>query len=324
MYSTTAGYRQLYASGELAKRAELMQNILSCCTLCPWKCRANRVKGELGRWKASSELKVAKALAHFGEEPAISGTRGSGTIFFSHCHLSCCFCQNYQISQEGLGETSSPEELAHKMLSLQEQGCHNINLVSPTHYLPHIMQALCRAAADGLMIPLVYNSNGYESVETLHLLDGVVDIYLPDAKYAEDLCALNYSRAKEYTKTNSAALQEMYAQVGPLVVNAKGIAVKGLIIRHLVLPENLSQTETVLNRIKACLGPQVHISLMCQYQPVFRAPQHHELNKRTSPEEYDRAIESLTNLGFENGWLQGHEEINGEFLPDFQKSDAWS
>ena len=324
MYSTTAGYRQLYASGELAKRAELMQNILSCCTLCPWQCRANRVQGELGRCRASAELKVAKALAHFGEEPALSGTRGSGTIFFSHCHLNCCFCQNYQISQEGRGETVSAQGLAQTMLSLQQQGCHNINLVSPTHYLPHIMQALCLATADGLMLPLVYNSNGYESIETLRLLDGVVDIYLPDAKYADDGDAQKYSRAKEYININEAALKEMYAQVGPLVMDVDEIAVKGLIIRHLVLPDNLSQTETVLNRIKACFGTQVHISLMCQYQPVFQAPQHHELNKRTSPEEYDRAIESLTNLGFENGWLQDYEKIDGEFLPDFQKSDAWS
>ena len=317
-------YRQLYASGELAKRAETFQDILSCCTLCPWKCLVNRAKDELGRCKASAELKVARALAHFGEEPALSGTRGSGTIFFSHCHLSCCFCQNYQISQEGLGKIISPEELAQKMLSLQEQGCHNINLVSPTHYRPPIVQALCLAAAAGLMIPLVYNSNGYESVETLRLLDGVVDIYLPDAKYGEDAYAQTYSRAKEYTKTNEAALQEMYAQVGPLVLDGEGIAMKGLIIRHLVLPENLSQTEIVLNRIKACLGTQVHISLMCQYQPMFKAPQHNELNKRTSPEEYDRAISTLINLGFENGWLQDYEEIDGEFLPDFQKSDAWN
>ena len=324
MYSITAGYRQLYATGELARRAELLQDILSCCTLCPWQCRVNRAKGELGRCKAAAELKVAKALAHFGEEPALSGTRGSGTIFFSHCHLSCCFCQNYQISQEGMGEIISPEALAQKMLSLQEQGCHNINLVSPTHYLPPIMQALCLAAADGLIIPLVYNSNGYESIETLRLLDGVVDIYLPDAKYAEDGCAQTYSRAKEYIKTNEAALKEMYAQVGPLVIEGEGIALKGLIIRHLVLPGNLSQTEIVLNRIKACLGTRVHISLMCQYRPVFKAPQHPELQKRTSPEEYDRAIASLINIGFENGWLQDYEKIDGEFLPDFQKSDAWN
>ena len=324
MYSTTPHYRQLHASGELARRAKQLTDSLSCCTLCPWQCQVNRTKGEPGRCRATAELKVAKALAHFGEEPALSGTRGSGTIFFSHCHLSCCFCQNYQISQEGFGETVSTQELAQKMLSLQEQGCHNINLVSPTHYLPHIMQALCLAAAAGLMLPLVYNSNGYESVETLRLLDGVVDIYLPDAKYADDGYAQKYSRAKEYINTNEAALKEMYAQVGPLVMDGEGIALKGLIIRHLVLPGNLSQTEIVLKRIKACLGTRVHISLMCQYQPVFQAPQHPELQKRTSPEEYDRAIASLINLGFENGWLQDYEKIDGEFLPDFQKSDSWN
>jgi putative pyruvate formate lyase activating enzyme len=323
MYSTTSRYRQLYASGELAKRAEALQDSLSCCTLCPWRCKVNRISGERGRCKAPAVLKVAKALAHFGEEPALSGTRGSGTIFFSHCHLSCCFCQNYQISQEGRGETVSSEELAQKMLSLQEQECHNINLVSPTQYLPHIVQALCFAVDNGLTIPLVYNSNGYESVETLRMLAGVVDIYLPDAKYGEDRPAQIYSQAKAYTKTNQAALREMYAQVGPLILNSEGIAVQGLIIRHLVLPGNLSQTETVLKRIKSHLGTQVHISLMCQYLPVFKAHQHNDLNRRTSPEEYDRAIADLTNLGFENGWLQEYEAIDGEFLPDFQKGDAW-
>jgi putative pyruvate formate lyase activating enzyme len=324
MYTTLPGYKQLHATGILRERAASLWQQFSPCRLCPWQCGADRTSGQLGRCQAPRELKVAKAVAHFGEEPVLSGTRGAGTIFFSHCHLQCCFCQNFQISQEGLGEVLTVEALAQKMLSLQKAGCHNISLVSPTHYLPHIVEALCVAAAEGLSLPLVYNSNGYESLETLKLLSGVVDIYLPDAKYANDALAKKYSQAKDYSQINLAALKEMYAQVGPLVLDEHGIAVRGLIIRHLVLPANIAGTQEVLERIKSHLGADVHISLMCQYLPAHKAHQYKELSKRTSPEEYDRAIETLTALGFENGWLQGHEEITGEFLPDFEKGDSWN
>lgn len=324
MYTTSPGYRQLHAAGILRERADLLWKLFSPCRLCPWQCNADRTRGQTGRCRAPAEAAVAKALAHFGEEPVLSGTRGAGTIFFSHCHLACCFCQNYQISQQGLCELLTIEALALKMLSLQEAGCHNISLVSPTHFLPHIVEALCLAAGQGLSLPLVYNSNGYESLETLQLLSGIVDIYLPDAKYANDALAKKYSQAKDYASINMAALQELFSQVGTLVLNERGIAVRGLIIRHLVLPENIAGTEEVLKHIKSTLGTDVHISLMCQYLPVYNAGMHPEIYRRPTTAEYDRAFESLTALGFENGWVQEHEEIDGAFLPDFEKGDAWN
>ena len=324
MYTTIPGYKQLHAAGILRERAELLKQRFSPCRLCPWQCGAERSSGQRGTCQAGGDVLVAKALAHFGEEPVLSGSRGAGTIFFSHCHLSCSFCQNYQISQEGLGEQLTIEALAQKMLSLQKDGCHNISLVSPTHYLPHIVQALCIAADQGLALPLVYNSNGYESLETLQLLSGIVDLYLPDAKYADDVLAKKYSRARNYSLVNMAALREMFAQVGPLVLDERGIAVRGLIIRHLVLPENISGTRQVLEKIKAELGTDVHISLMCQYLPVHNARLHPEINRRISAAEYERAIEALSDLGFENGWVQEYEEINGAFLPDFKKEESWN
>jgi len=324
MYTTLPGYRQLHAAGILRERAELLWRLFSPCRLCPWNCAVDRSRGARGKCQAGRQVTVAKAMAHVGEEPVLSGARGAGTIFFSHCHLACCFCQNYQISQEGRGEELSIEGLAQKMLLLQEAGCHNISLVSPSHFLPHIVQALCLAAANGLCLPLVYNSNGYESLETLRLLSGIVDIYLPDAKYANDALAQKYSRAKNYSSINMAALKEMCAQVGPLVLDEHGIAVRGLIIRHLVLPADIAGTRDVLEKIKSQLGSAVHISLMCQYLPVYKAHELQELRKRTSPEEYARAVKILAALGFENGWVQEHEEIDGKFLPDFEKGDAWN
>jgi putative pyruvate formate lyase activating enzyme len=322
--NTLPGYRLLFKSGELRKRSDVFLKIFSHCSLCPWKCGVNRLKGEKGRCQAPGELKVAKALAHYGEEPVLSGTRGSGTIFFSHCHLKCCYCQNYQISQEGIGEIISAEALAGKMLSLQKQGCHNINLVSATHYLPQVIQALIIASSRGLSLPLVYNSNGYESVDTLRLLSGIVDIYLPDAKYAGVENAEKYSGAKNYPAINAQALKEMYRQVGPLAVDDNDIGIKGLIIRHLVLPFNRAGTDEALQSIRSILGSDVHISLMGQYQPVFEAHLYQEINRKPTPEEYNSAVQTLIHLGFENGWFQEPENIASEFLPDFEKSDSWN
>ncbi len=324
MYTTTPRYRQLYATGELARRAELLHTLWASCRLCPWRCGVNRPRGERGKCAAAAGLKVAKALAHFGEEPPLSGARGSGTIFFSHCNLRCCFCQNYQISHEGRGELISVEQLAQHMLSLQEQGCHNINLVSPTHYLPLIVEALEVAAARGLMLPLVYNSNGYEALETLRTLDGIIDMYLPDAKYGASADADRYSRARAYPTVNRAAIQEMFRQVGPLVTNQAGIAVSGLIIRHLVLPENSAHTEAVLQSLRRIVGPETPISLMGQYHPVFKAHRYPEINRRPTAEEYRRAAHLLSRLGFENGWVQHPENVDCAFLPDFEKRDSWN
>lgn len=308
----------------LRERAEALWKRFSPCRLCPWQCAADRTGGERGRCLAPSQACVAKALAHHGEEPVLSGTRGAGTIFFSHCHLACCFCQNYQISQGGLGDVLSTEGLAQQMLSLQAAGCHNISLVSPTHFLPHIVDALSLAADRGLSLPLVYNSNGYESVETLQLLSGIIDLYLPDAKYGHAAMAKKYSRAGDYAAVNMAALREMFSQVVMLAVDGEGLALRGLIIRHLVLPGNIAGTEQVLKNIKASLGTAVHISLMCQYLPVHNASRHPEINRRTTAAEYDRAVAALTELGFENGWVQEHEEIDGAFQPDFEKDDSWN
>ena len=235
----------LSINGELDERIDALEDLLTSCSLCPWECKVNRRRGEEGICQAGDILMVAKILPHFGEEPVLTGKNGSGTIFFTHCHLKCQFCQNYQISQEHLGHSINVEQLADAMIMLQSKGCHNINFVSPTHFLPMIVKALKVAFTQGLTLPLVYNSNGYEKAEVLRLLDGLIDIYLPDAKYGDDRQALKFSRAQHYIRHNLSTLQEMYRQVGPLQINENGIAERGLIIRHLVLPHDLSGTEGV-------------------------------------------------------------------------------
>ena len=324
MRKQTPGYLHLLQKGELRKRVRLLFSIFSSCKLCPWKCGVDRTKGEKGRCGASNKVKVAKAIPHFGEEPVISGTRGSGTIFFSHCNLKCCYCQNYQISHEGMGKNISVEELSRVMLGLQEKGCHNINLVSAAHYLPLIIKALCLAAKDGLCIPIVYNTNGYEDAQVLRLLDGIIDIYLPDAKYANDTCAMKYSSAKNYSRVNLRAVQEMFRQAGCPVIDSKGIALKGLIVRHLVLPGSLSGTRQVLQKLKKHFGPFISISLMGQYIPCYNAHNFKELSTRTSREEYFQAVEILESLGFENGWTQDWDSLDSGVVPDFTKSDTWN
>jgi putative pyruvate formate lyase activating enzyme len=324
MNNITPAYINLLNNGELEKRVERLFEILSSCKLCPWKCGVDRTKGEKGRCNASNTLRASKAVPHFGEEPVLSGFRGSGTIFFSHCNLKCCFCQNYQISQEGLGNDFSVEELSSMMLDLQEQGCHNINLVSPAHYLPYIIKALFLSAKKGLSIPLVYNSNGYDDITTLRLLENIVDIYLPDIKYSDDVHAMNCSSAINYSHVSIRAVQEMFRQVGLLSVDSMGIALKGLIIRHLVLPGGLSGTDKVLKNIRKHFGPLVSISLMGQYRPCYNAYKFEKLKERISREEYFEAVKTFESLGFENGWVQEWENLDREFLPDFSKKDRWS
>ncbi len=320
----TPGYLKLFQNGELTKRVGQLRALFSPCRLCPFKCNVDRTKGEKGRCQASSKVKVARALPHFGEEPVISGSKGSGTIFFSHCNLKCCFCQNYQISHEALGQEHSVEELADMMLILQAKGCHNLNLVSGTHFLPLIAQALFLAAAQGLLLPVVYNTNGYEEVEVLRLLEGIVDIYLPDVKYAQDAAAVKYSAAENYTRINLQALQEMFRQAGYLVTGEKGMALKGLIVRHLVLPGRLSGTGQVLKSLKKQFGTRISISLMGQYIPCYQAHRFQEISNRTSEKEYSQALKTLEALGFENGWIQQWESLDRDFFPDFTKSDTWN
>jgi putative pyruvate formate lyase activating enzyme len=316
-------YPDLYACGALDERIRALEAVAASCALCPRACGVNRLKGEQGFCRAGAKTVVSKALPHFGEEPVLTGTGGSGTIFFTHCSLSCLFCQNYQISQERLGTPADDDDLAATMLSLQAQGCHNINLVSATHFLPMILRALKKAAASGLALPLVYNSNGYERPEVLRLLDGVIDLYLPDAKYGDDASARELSQAPDYTRCNRAALKEMYRQVGPLETDEEGIARRGLIIRHLVLPNGLARTEAVLRMISDELGTDVHLSLMGQYFPAYRASTRDTINRKLTPEEYRLTVDLLEQYGFEQGWCQYPEEVEDCFVPDFTKKASW-
>ncbi len=318
------GYLSLHEQGLLEERARALRALCSPCRLCPRCCGVDRTRGERGFCRAGSRVQAAKALPHTGEEPAISGTCGSGTVFFTHCNLRCLFCQNYQISREHLGREVSAEELAHMMLGLQDRGCRNISLVSAAHFLPGILEALILAAAGGLRVPLVYNSNGYENPEVLRLLDGIIDIYLPDAKYCSDAIAMHFSEAPDYHRINMAALREMARQAGHLEVDEHGSALRGLIIRHLVLPEGLTDTYRVLRAIKKKLGPFVTISLMGQFTPCFKAAGHPVLGRPLSPEEYEQACAMLYELGFENGWVQECGQDDRAFVPDFSRPDGWN
>lgn len=314
----------LLEQGLLAQRVLSLQKLASPCRLCPRRCGVDRTRGERGFCRAGARVQVAKALPHMGEEPAISGTRGSGTIFFTQCNLRCCFCQNHQISREHPGREVEAEELAGMMLDLQNRGCHNISLVSGVHFLPGIVEALMLAAGRGLNIPLVYNTNGYESLQVLHLLDGIVDVYLPDAKYSSDAMARDYSAAPAYHQINMAALLEMARQTGHLETNEQGLALRGLIIRHLVLPGGLNDTQRVLRAIKKNLGPFVTISLMGQYTPCCEAAGHPVLGRRITTEEYRKACAMLIELGFENGWFQECAQEDRSFVPDFSRADSWN
>ena len=302
-------YLRLHASGELAQRIQCAYQMLERCTLCPRDCGVNRLAGERGYCRAGAEPVVASWNVHPWEEPPISGTRGSGTIFFTHCTARCRFCQNYPISQLGVGQQVSVQRLGEMMLELQSRGCHNINLVTPTHWLPQILAALPTAIKGGLRIPLVYNCSGYEGVEALQLLDGVVDVYLPDSKYADDAVARRLSGFRGYVEANRAALREMYRQVGPeLTLDADGLAVRGMIIRHMVLPQQLAGTRRVLEWIARELSPLVHISLMAQYFPAHQAVGDPVLGRKITQEEYLEALTAFDDLRLERGWRQEYVE----------------
>ncbi len=318
------GYRSLLERGGHHERIRGLYELFSPCALCPRRCGALRAEGQRGVCGAGAAVRVAKALPHFGEEPPVSGARGSGTVFFSHCSLKCCFCQNYQISRHGIGRDRTIEELAGMLLGLQDSGCHNISLVSAAHYLPHAVEALFCAARRGLHLPVVYNSNGYEDVRVLHLLEGIVDIYLPDAKYADDDAALRYSSAPDYAAVNRACLDEMLRQVGHLEPDGQGIARRGLIVRHLVLPGGLAGTSQVLSMLRKNFGRHLALSLMCQYTPCFEAEKFENLSRRIMREEYEAAVLLLHELGFEQGWTQELEALDRSFVPDFTREDGWN
>ena len=303
------GYLALHEKGELHRRVEMARQRLASCDICPRACGVDRLQGKVGYCRAGAVVEVASWNVHHWEEPPISGTRGSGTIFFSHCTARCLFCQNYPISQLGVGQQAGADRLAGMMLELQGRGCHNINCVTPTHYVPQILAAVQAAVPRGLRIPLLYNTSGYDAVETLKLLEGVFDIYLPDAKYADDAVARTLSDYRDYVGHNRAALLEMQRQVGAgLQVDEEGIAVRGMIIRHLVLPQGLSQTDEVLRWIARNLSPQSYVSLMSQYFPAHRAPGHAELGRNITLEEYWEALEAFEDAGLENGWKQEMED----------------
>jgi putative pyruvate formate lyase activating enzyme len=295
-------YIALHDSRELTVRARQLQALLRDCTLCPRCCHANRLQGEIGKCRSTAEVIISSAGPHFGEEPELVGLGGSGTIFFTNCNLWCLFCQNYEISHLKMGLALSTAELAKRMLFLQSRGCHNINLVTPTHFVPQIVEALCLAAEWGLQIPLVYNCGGYESVETLRLLDGIIDIYMPDVKYSNDDYARRYSGVKDYWERVRPAVKEMHRQVGELKVNHWGIAERGLLIRHLVLPNDLAGSEAILRFIAAEISPDSYVNIMDQYHPAFKAHRLPELARRISLVEYHRVIQLARELGLHRGF----------------------
>ncbi len=313
-------YVELFESGELERRVERLEARLAHCDVCPRRCGADRLSGEIGSCNAGKLVAVASICAHHGEEPAISGTRGSGTIFFGNCNLRCVFCQNFQISQDPVRQRSnqvSPSRLANRMLYLQNDlHCHNINLVSPSHYVPQIMRAVFEAVPKGLRVPIVYNTNAYDEVDTLQELDGVIDIYLPDLKYASNSVALKLSDVSHYVHTARAAIKEMYRQVGQLELDEDEIAVKGLIIRHLILPNDLAGSEESMKWIAAELSASVPVSVMAQYYPRHRAMEMPLLARSISAAEYRRVVNIMDVLGMENGWLQDSSSRDF-YLPDF-------
>jgi len=288
---------------------EKFDAILSSCTLCQRGCRVNRLEWEKGFCQGGERAKVASHNSHFGEEPPISGYRGSGTIFFSGCTLHCLFCQNYPISQLREGREVSVSELARMMLSLQKNGCHNINLVTPTNFVPQILEAVHHAATEGFNLPIVYNTSGYETKETLKLLEGVVSVYLPDLKYGNDKAGADISGVSDYFTFAGPAIKEMYRQVGNLKVDNEGVAQGGLIVRHLVLPDDLSTTGEVLRFLAGEVSLDVTVSLMAQYFHAHQAQLHPKLNRRVVGREYCKMVKLAQDLGLHNLFIQEISEF---------------
>ena len=265
--------------------------MLAECRLCPRQCRVNRLAGESGECQITAQAMVSSYGPHFGEEAPLVGRHGSGTIFFTYCNLHCRFCQNYTISQLGEGDTADRRELAAMMLSLQAKGCHNINLVSPTHVVPYILEALVLAIDDGLQLPIVYNSGGYDSVETLELLDGIVDIYMPDMKYADEKTAAKLSGIKNYPEVNRAAVREMHRQVGDLEIDEQGVARRGLLVRHLVLPNRLAGTREVVRFLAREVSTNTYLNIMDQYHPCYQASVVRPISRSITGDEFQEAVD---------------------------------
>ena len=290
--------------------------LMEKCSICPRRCGVNRLKGQVGFCKAGLLPMVSSFHGHFGEEPPISGRNGSGTIFFTHCSLRCVFCQNYPISQLSQGKEVSVKELAEMMLKLEREGCHNINFVTPTHYMPQILEAVFIAKEKGLKIPLVYNCGGYESMEALEILDGIIDIYMPDMKYSSDAAAKKYSNAPDYFKINKAAVKEMYRQVGGLKIE-KGIAKRGLLIRHLVLPGDLAGSQKIFEFIADELSPDIYVNIMAQYYPCHLAFKFPEISRRIRHAEYMEALRIAKEKGLSGGFRQVLNTIDRSRIPEW-------
>ncbi len=315
-------YIKLFESGELKKRAEFADSILNSCRSCPRNCLTNRKENELGKCLSGYLPIVSSYTPHFGEEPVLSGARGAGNIFFGNCNLRCIFCQNFEISQNWKAERKNEisfERLADIMIELQEKGCHNIGLVSPTHFSAQILKGIYLAVRKGLKLPIIYNTNGYDSVEMLKLYDGIIDIYLPDFKYGENEYAKSYSKVDNYFEYTSAAIKEMFNQVGDKLIYENGVVVRGLIIRHLVLPNGLAESEKVFRFIAEELSTNVHISLMSQYYPTNKAYKDILINRTIRTSEYEKTIGLMEKYGLHNGWIQ-EMESSENYRPFFEQS----
>ncbi len=305
----------------LAERAIILREMLRACTLCPHRCRVNRLAGELGRCRSGAQARVASSCAHHGEEPCLSGTGGAGTVFLSGCNLQCVYCQNHQISQGDISAypACDKEQLADLFLALQAQECHNLDWVSPTHLVSQLVEALVIARDNGLRLPVVYNSNGYEELATLQLLEGIVDIYLPDLKYADAGTAARYSAVPDYPDIAISAIKEMFRQVGTLQINDDGIATRGVIVRHLVLPHHLAGSRVALRRLAEEVSPDITVSLMAQYYPTHRAGEFPELARPLTVAEYEDALDDFAEAGLKNGWSQELDGAAEYYQPDFTR-----
>jgi putative pyruvate formate lyase activating enzyme len=321
------GYVSLYKSGELERRARALEARLAECDICPRECGVNRLNGKLGHCNSGYLPIVSSFCAHRGEEPVLSGSRGSGTIFFSNCNMRCIYCQNHQISQSPEVQKSnevSTQVLAERMLYLQDElHCHNINLVTPSHFVPQIVCAVLEAVPKGLRLPLVYNTSSYDSVNTLRELDGIISIYLADIRYASNELGRKYSRSRNYVDNARAAIIEMQRQVGDLAVDDEGTAQKGLIVRHLILPNGIAGSADSLGWLVKEVSPRVAVSVMSQYYPTHRAYKYKELNRKILSEEYKEVVDIIEKLGIENGWVQDLQSAEN-YRPDFSDEEPFS
>lgn len=295
--------------------------MLENCTICPHNCGVNRLKGNKGRCKCDDTLKIALASLHMFEEPCISGTNGSGTVFFSNCNLNCIYCQNYEISNLGKGKSITVEHLAEIFLKQQEKKAHNINLVTPTMYVYQIIEAIKIAKSRGLNIPIIYNSNGYENIETIKLLNGYIDVYLPDLKYFSNELSKKYSNVDNYFDIATKALKEMYNQVGKARFDENGLIKKGVIIRHLVLPNHTQNTKNILKWISDNMPSDIYVSVMAQYFPAYKAKEDNLINRKLNKKEYKEVLNYLYSLNLENGYIQELGEHEEEYVPNFDFSE---